>query len=491
HEEYEDSRRADGLILLGYGDYLQYRVRLERLTEQGTHFVRWGAVQAGQPGLSIGSDNCQGGYEATRHLIGLGRRQLAFLGGASRGCPEFLDRYRGFLQALGEAGLPATPDLRVDAITTEEAGYAAANELLARRLEFDAIVAASDLIALGAMRALQAQRIDVPAGVSVVGFDDIPAAALANPPLTTIAQNTRLAGEVLVDTLLRQIRDEPVQAQVLPTRLVVRRSCGASALRPDAGSEGFIASHCGLRTPQHQRPGEHQAHPAHDQRVDRRAAEQYPQEESQDRGGDELRDDDEEVEYAHVHAHLLRRHAGREQRVRKRQDRSPGQAHAEHRQQQPVRIREQRKAEQRRAPRPQVEEVTRLQSEAASHHRDDGRSERGKAVVGGKQHPDPVGAAVIGIGVRVAGPEAHLGNRGGRVDPHRKEREPREELNGREAAHRQRHGREIAHEGAERSGAQTVAVHALPETPEQCAAEQQVQLPVEAREPCEDEAAEP
>jgi len=79
HEEYEDSRRADGLILLGYGDYLQYRIRLERLTAQGTHFVRWGAVQPGQPGLSIGSDNCQGGYEAARHLIGLRRRKLAFL----------------------------------------------------------------------------------------------------------------------------------------------------------------------------------------------------------------------------------------------------------------------------------------------------------------------------------------------------------------------------------------------------------------------------
>jgi DNA-binding LacI/PurR family transcriptional regulator len=236
HEEYEDSRRADGLILLGYGDYLQYRVRLERLMQQGTHFVRWGAVQAGQPGLSIGSDNYQGGCQAARHLIGLGRRKLAFLGGASRGCPEFLDRYRGFLQALREAGLPATLGLQVDAITTEEAGYAAATELLARRLEFDAIVAASDLIALGAMRALQEQRIDVPAAVSVVGFDDIPAAALANPPLTTIAQNTRLAGEVLVDTLLRQIRDEPAQAQVLPTRLVVRRSCGASALGSEPAS---------------------------------------------------------------------------------------------------------------------------------------------------------------------------------------------------------------------------------------------------------------
>ncbi len=241
HEEYEDSHRADGLILLGYGDYLEYCVRLERLTEQGTHFVRWGAVQAGQPGLSIGSDNHQGGYEATHHLIGLGRRRLAFLGGASRGCPEFLDRYRGFLQALREAGLLAAPGLQVDAITTEEAGYAAATELLARRLEFDAIVGASDLIALGALRALQERRIEVPAAVSVIGFDDIPAAALASPPLTTIAQNTRLAGEVLVDTLLRWIRDEPVQAQVLPTRLVVRRSCGAGALRPDTATSSGVS----------------------------------------------------------------------------------------------------------------------------------------------------------------------------------------------------------------------------------------------------------
>jgi DNA-binding LacI/PurR family transcriptional regulator len=230
HEEYEDSRRADGLILLGYGDYMQYRERLERLTEQGTHFVRWGAVQPGQPGLSIGSDNSQGGYQAARHLLALGRRRLAFLGGASRGCPEFLDRYLGFLRALDEAGLAAAPALQVDAITTEQAGYAAATELLGRGVPFDAIVGASDLIALGAMRALKEHQLEVPDQVALVGFDDIPAAALADPPLTTIAQNTRLAGEVLVDTLLRQIRDEPVTVQILPTRLVERRSCGASAL---------------------------------------------------------------------------------------------------------------------------------------------------------------------------------------------------------------------------------------------------------------------
>ena len=231
HKEYEDSRKADGLILLGYGDYLLYCERLERLTQQGTHFVRWGAVQPGQPWLSIGSDNVQGGYQAARHLLQLGRRRLAFLGGISRGCPEFLDRYLGVEQAHAEAGLTVSAELQVDAISTEQAGYAAVTELLVRGVPFDAIVGASDLIALGAMHALQEHGLAVPHDVAVVGFDDIPAAGLVNPPLTTIAQNTRLAGEVLVATLLSRIREEPAEARMLPARLVVRRSCGAGAPR--------------------------------------------------------------------------------------------------------------------------------------------------------------------------------------------------------------------------------------------------------------------
>jgi DNA-binding LacI/PurR family transcriptional regulator len=87
--------KADGLILLGYGDYVPYRSKLEKMVEQKTHFVRWGAVEAGQPGVSIGCDNFQGGRLAGLHLIDRGRKHVAFLGGASSHCPEFLDRYRG------------------------------------------------------------------------------------------------------------------------------------------------------------------------------------------------------------------------------------------------------------------------------------------------------------------------------------------------------------------------------------------------------------
>jgi DNA-binding LacI/PurR family transcriptional regulator len=223
-QDYEDSRKADGIILLGYGDYEEYRPRLQRLVEQGTHFVRWGPVLTSEPGVSVGSDNAQGGYDVTRHLLAQGRRRIAFLGHATTHYPEFFDRYRGHERALLEARASTSSALQVDAITTEDAGFQAVRELQRRGVQFDAVVAASDLIAIGALRALQESGIDVPREVSLVGFDDIPAASHTNPPLTTVVQDTRRAGDLLVETLLRQIAGDPAENSVIPTRLVVRKS---------------------------------------------------------------------------------------------------------------------------------------------------------------------------------------------------------------------------------------------------------------------------
>ena len=224
HVDYEDSRKADGIILLGYGDYLLYRPRLEQLIEQGTHFVRWGSAQVGQLGTTIGSDNAQGGIDATRHLLAQGRRRIAFIGTASPQYPEFFERWRGYVAALAEAGIAADAALQADAISTEEAGHDAALQLLAAGTAFDAIFAASDLIAIGAMRALgEAGRL-VPRAVAVVGFDDLPAASLASPPLTTVMQSPRRAGQVLVETLLQRIEGGDVGNAVLPVQLVVRGS---------------------------------------------------------------------------------------------------------------------------------------------------------------------------------------------------------------------------------------------------------------------------
>lgn len=229
HADYQDSHKADGLILLGYGDYLVARDKLAELVAQDTHFVRWGAVVPGQPGISVGCDNVQGGRAITEHLLGLGRRRIAFIGNATEHCPEFRDRWLGYCDALGSAGLTADPALQIDAVdSTEQVGFRALQELRARGVAFDAVFAASDLLAIGALHALGEAGLRVPEQVSVVGFDDIPMASFATPALTTVLQDTKLAGEILVERLLQAIRGEPVESAMLPAQVVVRRSCGAS-----------------------------------------------------------------------------------------------------------------------------------------------------------------------------------------------------------------------------------------------------------------------
>ncbi|MEO6925615.1 MAG: LacI family DNA-binding transcriptional regulator, partial [Rhodanobacter sp.] len=224
HADFADSKKADGLILLGYGDYLAYRDKLEKLVEQGTRFVRWGAVQPDQPGVSFGSDNERGGKEVAEHLLERGCRRIAFLGDASSHYPEFFGRYRGYVDALTAAGVEVDPALQENAESTQQSGYEAMRNLIMREVGFDAVFAASDLIAIGAMRALSDHGLRVPQDVALVGFDDIATASFVNPPLTTVLQDTGQAGAVLVDSLLGLIRGEPVGSEVLPVKLVVRKS---------------------------------------------------------------------------------------------------------------------------------------------------------------------------------------------------------------------------------------------------------------------------
>ena len=219
HVAYQDSHKADGLLLLGYGDYTAYQARLAHLMRQGTHFVRWGSVGADMIGPTVGSDNLGAGRLAGEHLMALGCRRIAFLGHADEHYPEFADRYRGLCAALGDV-----PAYQLDAITTEEAGYAACRALLDRSADFEAIFAASDLIAMGAMRALAEAGRRVPQDVKIVGFDDIPAASVTNQPLTTIVQDLKGAGELLVETLMARIEERDPPPPTLPTRLVARGS---------------------------------------------------------------------------------------------------------------------------------------------------------------------------------------------------------------------------------------------------------------------------
>lgn len=226
HADFEDTRKADGIILLGYGDYTDYEEKLIQLTNQETHFVRWGADVKGLPVVSVGCDNFNGGYKLTEHIISHGRKSFAFLGGISIGAPEFLDRYEGYCQAQLDNEITINKNLHFDAISTESSGYSAAIELIKSGKQFDAIMAASDLIAIGAMRALQEHNIQVPEDVAVYGFDDIPLASFTHPALTTVKQDTILAGELLVKKLLQLVDGEKAQTELMETTLVIRKSCG-------------------------------------------------------------------------------------------------------------------------------------------------------------------------------------------------------------------------------------------------------------------------
>ncbi len=224
HMRYHDAKRADGLILLGYGDYSLYSARIEQLAAQGTHFARWGSIKSDRSGATVGSDNLGAGRLVGEHLIETGRRKIAFLGHADEHYPEFEHRYDGLCDALRAAGIDPDPGLQFDALTSEDAGYRAASALIASGRGFDAIFAASDLIAIGAMRALAGAGINIPRGVAVVGFDNIPAASLTSPPLTTIQQDIAGAGERLVETVLAQIEGREPPEPRLPSRLIVRGS---------------------------------------------------------------------------------------------------------------------------------------------------------------------------------------------------------------------------------------------------------------------------
>jgi DNA-binding LacI/PurR family transcriptional regulator len=215
------TNRADGIIFLGQSSLHR---EFNQLAKVEGRFVVWGAQLPDQSYCSVGSDNLMGGRRATAHLARLGRRRIVFLGDTE--APEALQRFQGYLQAREAAGLEPDPALVVPAHFDVEEAEASVAALLSRRMPFDGIVAASDMIALGAIRALTRAGRKVPDDVSVIGYDDVQFARYANPALTTISQHTDVAGRVLVSKLLNSGAADDLRSERLPTDLIVRESCG-------------------------------------------------------------------------------------------------------------------------------------------------------------------------------------------------------------------------------------------------------------------------
>ena len=134
HKDYQLSNRADGIILLGYGDYLTSMPRLRSLEQSGANFVIWGPIVSGIAGRYVCSDNSAGGELAVRHLLELGRRSIAYVGSASDQWPEFQLRHAGYEKALRSAGIEPDSRLRVEAQSNEAEGYDSALGLISSRV---------------------------------------------------------------------------------------------------------------------------------------------------------------------------------------------------------------------------------------------------------------------------------------------------------------------------------------------------------------------
>jgi LacI family transcriptional regulator len=171
-------------------------------------------------------DNVTGAYTAVTHLVRLGRSRIGLIAGPSDSLASE-DRTRGYLDALQERRLPVIEPLMLHGDFTEASGYEAMQRLLPR--EPDAVFVASDTMALGALRALREDGKRVPDEIALVSFDDMPQAATADPPLTTVRQPIRRVGELAVEMLIDILEngDAPARRLILPTELVIRASCGS------------------------------------------------------------------------------------------------------------------------------------------------------------------------------------------------------------------------------------------------------------------------
>ena len=211
--------RANGVIFLGQGILHD---EFNRLAQTDSRFVVWGAQFPGQKYCTVGTDNMLGGKRATQHLLKLGRKRIVFLGGSD---PEATQRHRGYTEALADAKVKVDDALIGRVEFEEESAEAAIDALLLRKIPFDGVVAASDLIALGAIRALSRAGRKVPRDVSVVGYDNMLLSRLSTPTLSTVQQDIPKAGRLLVAKLLDWSGD--ARPEMLSTELIIRESCGA------------------------------------------------------------------------------------------------------------------------------------------------------------------------------------------------------------------------------------------------------------------------
>jgi DNA-binding LacI/PurR family transcriptional regulator len=223
--------RTDGALLVSPSES---PAELAGLAAQGHPFVVIDPTIPPGDGIPVvAAMNTRGARSATEHLIALGHRRIAAITGPAPWAPS-VDRLAGYHAALAAAGLPVVPELVAQGDFTIHSGEAAAHQLLLLPEPPTAIFAFNDNMAVGALVAATAHRLAVPRDLSVAGFDDIEAASLVTPALSTVRQPLREMGRSAVGLLIRLLEGRPIEAPRIEvaTRLIVRASTGAAPAHP-------------------------------------------------------------------------------------------------------------------------------------------------------------------------------------------------------------------------------------------------------------------
>ena len=227
--------QADGVVVLAVDDADDPEV--QKLLQAETPLIGVDVVLAGDRASYVASDNLGGARLAVRHLHSLGHRRIATIAGLAHTKPA-ADRLLGYRAEIQALGLDQREEYEAQGDFYNESGENAMRALLALPEPPTAVFAASDLMAVGAIKAIEDAGLRCPADVAVVGFDDIQLAELVSPALTTIRQDKRGLGAAAARSLVQMIDDSAAVPPVwtLPVELVVRDSCGARA-----GAQGEVS----------------------------------------------------------------------------------------------------------------------------------------------------------------------------------------------------------------------------------------------------------
>lgn len=213
------SSRADAYIVVGQSTQHE---ALNLVAQNFLPMIVGGSPLPGQKYCTVGSDNFAGGRIATEHLIASGRTKIAFVGPAA--LPQIDLRLEGYKAALQQSALILADELILDAHFTGTSAFDAVGAALKSGLKIDAIFAASDGIAVSAIRALEEAGLRCPEDIAVVGFDDSDLASKSKPLLTTIRQDVQAMAARIVALLFERLEGHDTQSEWLPVALVVRES---------------------------------------------------------------------------------------------------------------------------------------------------------------------------------------------------------------------------------------------------------------------------